>query len=162
MIENMYQATEIAHFFVRKGIAEGKPLTNMKLLKMVYFAHGLHLAAYDGKPLILDSIEAWQYGPVIPNVYYRYAVFRDALIADEEMLGQIGFYSERIPELTADAQEVIDITWETLSGVNALQISTWTHQQGSAWSKVYEPGTQNISIPNELIRNDFKEFIQET
>lgn len=158
----MYQATEIAHLFVRKGIAEGKPLTNMKLLKMVYFAHGLHLAAYDGKPLILDNVEAWQYGPVIPTVYYRYAVFRDALIADGETLGQIGFFTEPVSELTAAAREVIDTTWETLGEINALQLSAWTHREGSAWSQVYEPGVQNISIPNELIRNDFKEFIQET
>lgn len=157
----MYQATEIAHLFVQKGITDGKPLTNMKLLKMVYFAHGLHLAANDGKPLILDSIEAWQYGPVIPSVYYKYAVFRDALIANEEILESIGFRTEKIPVLTTDAQEVFDVTWETLGDISAMQLSTWTHQKGSAWSKVYESSSlQNINIPNELIRQDFQEFIQ--
>lgn len=154
----MYQAIEIAHLFVQKGIDEGKPLTHMKLQKMVYFAHGLHLAAYDGKPLIVDSVEAWQFGPVIPSIYHKYAIFRDQLIADPDLLEIIKFYDEGIPCLASDAQEICNLTWETLAPITAVQLSNWTHLTGSAWSRVYVQGIPHIDIPNELIIKDFEQF----
>lgn len=154
----MYQGIEIAHLFVQKGIDDGKPLTHMKLQKMVYFAHGLHLAAYEGKPLIIDSIEAWQFGPVIPSIYDCYSIFSDQLIADTDLLETIRFYDQEVVSLDPEAQEIVDLTWETLASISAIQLSNWTHNPGSAWSRVYEPGISHINIPNELIIKDFEQF----
>ena len=41
-----YSASLIADALVKRGIKEGRPVTQMKLQKMVYFAHGYHLAKY--------------------------------------------------------------------------------------------------------------------
>ncbi|WP_165852004.1 Panacea domain-containing protein [Mucilaginibacter terrenus] len=42
-----YSASEIAAALVQKGIDSGAPVTQMKLQKMVYFAHGYNLAIKD-------------------------------------------------------------------------------------------------------------------
>lgn len=52
-----YAAALISFAFVKRGIMEGKPVTQMKVQKMVYFAHGYHLAKY-GTPLITEGFEA--------------------------------------------------------------------------------------------------------
>ena len=43
-------------------------LTNLKLQKFVYFAHGWY-SAFTDKTLIADEVQSWQYGPVIQNLY---------------------------------------------------------------------------------------------
>src|SRR6185369_6756877 len=46
----------------------------MKVQKLIYYAHGWHLAL-TGKPLLDRSVEAWQYGPVLPDVYRAFQEF---------------------------------------------------------------------------------------
>ena len=41
-------------------------LTPMQLVKLAYIAYGWYLAIYE-KRLFDDRIEAWKYGPIIPN-----------------------------------------------------------------------------------------------
>jgi uncharacterized phage-associated protein len=43
----------------------------MKLQKLLYYQQGFHIA-YFKEPLFEDDIEAWMYGPVVPQVYERY------------------------------------------------------------------------------------------
>lgn len=49
-------------------------LSNMKLQKLLYYQQGFHLA-YFGTPLFNEDIVAWQYGPVVPEVYEAYKSF---------------------------------------------------------------------------------------
>src|ERR1700678_4090164 len=64
-----YPAAAIANEFIRLARDSNRPLSPMKVQKLVYFAHGWFLA-FTGKPLINEPIEAWQFGPVIPSLYH--------------------------------------------------------------------------------------------
>src|SRR5258708_6687363 len=68
-MEAPFNSVAVANWFVEKANQGGKPVTLMKLLKLVYFAHGWHLALTK-KPLIKEEIEAWKFGPVAPDVYH--------------------------------------------------------------------------------------------
>ena len=65
----MYSSVLIAGQFVNLGVKENNPVTQMKLQKMVFFAHGLHLALNNGDPLIREKFLAWKFGPVVPTIY---------------------------------------------------------------------------------------------
>lgn len=69
------EAVAVANWFVERGIKTRKPVTPLKLMKLVYFAHGWFLAVGPGKPLINCSIEAWEYGPVASRVYRAFRHF---------------------------------------------------------------------------------------
>ena len=43
----------------------------MKLIKLVYIAHGWHLALENGKSLISEAVMAWKYGHVINSLYQK-------------------------------------------------------------------------------------------
>jgi uncharacterized phage-associated protein len=65
---NTYDPKAIANYFIARAAADGKRLTPLQLIKLVYIAHGWYLGL-TGEPLINEPPEAWQYGPVIPSLY---------------------------------------------------------------------------------------------
>jgi uncharacterized phage-associated protein len=148
-----YPASIIAYAFVKKGLKEGKPVSQMKLQKMVYFAHGYYLAKYR-EPLIQEDFEAWQFGPVVPAIYSEYKAFgREAIQVTKEHYDAI---VDSFPEEVASS---IDFTWQVTKNLSAATLSAWTHKKGSPWDKVYKPNGFSIPIDNLTIESFFKEFI---
>lgn len=50
------------------------PVTNLKLQKVLYYIQGYFYKNF-GKSAFSDEIYNWQYGPVVPVVYYQYNDF---------------------------------------------------------------------------------------
>jgi uncharacterized phage-associated protein len=149
-----YPASLIAYAFIRKGIDEGKPVTQMKLQKIVFFAHGYHLAKY-GEPLIQEDFEAWQFGPVVPDIYNEYKMFgRDPIRLDKKAL------DEQLATLSPEARHSIDFSWNATKNLSAATLSTWTHKKGSPWEMVYKPYSISIPIDNHVIGGYFKNLIE--
>ena len=70
----------VANFFIEKSKASGVPVDPLKLQKLIYFAHGWHLAV-TGEPLLDENVEAWPYGPVVPTVYHEFKKDGNSTIA---------------------------------------------------------------------------------
>jgi len=49
----------------------GDTVSNLKLQKLMYYVQGFNLAVFK-KPLFEEKIIAWQYGPVVKEVYEEY------------------------------------------------------------------------------------------
>src|ERR1700736_6544090 len=81
MRSQTYDARAVANYFLQRANAEGIPITPMAIQKLVYFAHGWMLAVY-GRPLINQRIEAWEYGPVIRDLYQQFKRFGDLKITE--------------------------------------------------------------------------------
>ena len=161
----MYPALVIASQFINKGIAEGKPVTPMKLQKLIYFAHGLHLARHE-KPLIKEPVEAWTYGPVIPDIYYRFKKWGNNPITKS---GKIGFWEDDsfVDEgdvLDRQAQDTLKMTWDITKDFSAIQLSNWTHTEGSPWYQAVSRNENGVAeyepIDNSLIKEYFTEIIR--
>ncbi|GGB08112.1 Panacea domain-containing protein [Puia dinghuensis] len=153
-----YSAAVIAYAFVKRGIKEGKPVTQMKLQKMVYFAHGYHLAMY-GAPLIEEEFEAWKYGPVIPSIYRRYQLYGSEEINDLELIFDVSDLETALLNLSYEAHDAIDYTWEATKNLSAVQLSAWTHKAGSPWAEAFKPDVKSIPIKNDRIGQYFTGFL---
>jgi uncharacterized phage-associated protein len=154
-----YPASLIAYAFVKKGIESGNPVTQMKLQKLVYFAHGLHLAADDG-PLINETFQAWKFGPVVPSIYHDYKFYGSSPISDPGLyfvFGDAESADNQLAKIKTSATKSIDATWDGLKDVSAVQLSNWTHKDGSPWKEHYKPGENDVPIPNEDIKKYFQE-----
>lgn len=152
-----YPATLIAYAFVKRGIEEGAPVTQMKLQKMVYFAHGLHLAVYK-TPLIRDQIQAWKYGPVIPLIYQAYKFYGSAPISGTDLI-LLGNEENELASLDAKAKKTINYTWSALKDTDVIRLTNWTHKEGSPWKDNYVEGINEIPIPNATIQKYFETFL---
>ena len=60
--------TVSAHDVVRFILDRSGPVTAMKLQKLLYYSQAWSLV-WDEAPLFHERIEAWAYGPVVPEVY---------------------------------------------------------------------------------------------
>lgn len=157
----MLHSEVVANYYIQKSFDTGVPLTPMKLLKLVYIAHGWHLGYLD-KPLINDAVQAWRYGPVIPDLYRKIKHFGRGLIDSPiEYYGRPGEQGNTPP--TSQTIALLDKVWDTYSRFDGIQLSAMTHQPNTPWHKVWhESGGDNYSgatISNQLIAQHYKQKI---
>ena len=148
-----YSPRLVANYFIGESRRKGDiPPTPMQLLKLVYIAHGWSLAIND-RPLIVESIEAWLYGPVIPSLYRSLKQWRNRPV-DEFLPIAPTEQTDFLPE----DKEVMDAVLDAYGHLSALQLSSLTHASGTPWHEVYKVEGQNMGdalIPSERIKQHF-------
>lgn len=160
-----YKAKAIANYFLDLAEREGSPLSAMKLQKLIYFAHGWHLALYK-TPLIDERIQAWEFGPVIRTVYDEFKRFGKSPIAEraESMEyigdGEIEFLKPEIPNADVLTRALLLKVWQSYKHLSAYQLSALTHQPGTPWEKTYAAnrGVRNLTIDDGLITESFQKM----
>lgn len=158
-----HSSLAIANEFIFRGQTEARTryLTNMQLQKLVYLAHGWHLAV-EGEPLLNDHIEAWQFGPVIRRLYDAIKKWGRNPINDLILWGDdtdFDFDDRNIAkaDLSEQSKAVIDKVWKEYGDLKAFQLSALTHAAGTPWEQSFEP-YQNVVISNDVIRKHFVEL----
>ena len=175
-----YSAKAVANYFLSLANSRGEDLDHLKLQKMIYFAHGWYLA-YTGQPLIPDRIEAWQYGPVIPALYYDLLHWGNEPIKGavvDVMPQYLGSshrleYVQYIPTLAPYGKEG-DVTFQyTVDLLNWVyrgygrmtgpQLSALTHEKDGPWewARKNRVVSDKPAIPDTVIRPHFKKKLQE-
>lgn len=152
----MASAIVVASQFIQLGLEQDKPVTPMKLQKLIYLAHGLHLAIHDSE-LINEGIEAWSYGPVIRSVYDAFKSWGNRPITEiPEIEFRIGgkVLRSHLDLLTDDEKDTIKLAWEIGGDLSGPQLSNWSHSVGSPWEKTYKSGG-NKKIRREVIKDYF-------
>ena len=63
----MYSALNVAKYIIDKCTRENYPISNLQLQKILYYIQREFLQR--GPKAFPEEIEAWQFGPVVPEVY---------------------------------------------------------------------------------------------
>ena len=140
------KALDAANFliYVTSNICDD--LTNMKLNKLLYFAQG-HNLKENGTPLFNETIEAWDHGPVVPEVYRHYNYAGDSPINDWD--------PDSLSNLSdSDKSMLMDVAKEYCR-YTASTLRNMTHRRKGPWDTVYVPETRNIPIPLNIIKEYF-------
>lgn len=155
----MFKSINIANYFILKGKEEGCPVTPMKVLKLTYIAHGWYLGL-KSKPLITDRVEAWKYGPVIPEVYHSFKSYGKNEIDDPylptfESLNEFNNMSD-----DKDVKDFLDIIWEGYKQFDGGELSVLTHEPNTPWDITWnKKGGQlfhGAEIPTKLIKRYYE------
>lgn len=166
----MESALAIANYFVEKSLTEKVELTPMKLVKIVYIAHGWLYGVTNGKHRLLDEdAQAWKYGPVIESVYQKFRKYgaeqitniqpEDFTIVD----GRISF-QKHYPEIKDKGlYPFLDRVWDVYKKYTGPQLSALTHQAGTPWDIAYNTlggkERNGVKIPNEIIAEHYKSLL---
>ena len=161
----------VANAFLKKSQKDGTIITQMKLQKLVYIAHGWMLGL-SGKPLVNQEPEAWERGPVFPQLREHVKNSGSNPIGDlihENDDSPFAFFSNQLRGaiITADLDEyeqlVIDHVWTRYGQMGPFDLSDLTHQPNTPWSITFENGDgRNCPIDNKLIRNHYSQLAQKS
>lgn len=160
----MENSIAVANYFIKKALSENVELTPMKLVKLVYIAHGWHLAL-NGSALISEDVQAWKYGPVIDAVYQRFRHLGSGRIT-QPALSHVSFVDGRVvyeitcPEVkTVSVRTFLDKVWDVYKNFSGIELSAMTHQENTPWYEAYNKlggkEQKSFTIPNELIKSHY-------
>lgn len=145
-----YDARAVSNEFVKLAADDDNSLTPMQALKLVYIAHGYSLG-YRSTPLIKNRIEAWRYGPVIPDLYQSIKHFRSSPV--EEVMLSDGC------EISDDDKDFLKAVYGAYGKFNGIKLSEMTHRDGTPWDQVYQPLIFGKRISNDLIEDHYKKLL---
>lgn len=146
----MYSVIDVADAILKIAKRKGQQLTPLQLMKLVYIAHGWSLGL-DRGDLFSDRIEAWKYGPVIPDLYQVTKHFgRHHIPFDRIDDGQM--------PVDADGERFLTEIVDQYGKMSGTSLSALTHKSGTPWDQVYKDGVFNIEIPDSLIRDHYKKL----
>lgn len=148
----MYNALSVARHIIDYCNEQGRGISNLKLQKILYFVQAEFLVSTPkNQPCFKDRIEAWDFGPVVPNVYHQYKMFGSAAIPARINERLIPYLEEILP----DDQVMIESIVDDASRYSASQLVEITHHQ-APWVNAYRRGL-NTEITNESILEYFRE-----
>ncbi|MBX2834978.1 MAG: DUF4065 domain-containing protein [Micavibrio sp.] len=144
-------AIAVANYFVQKGMDESIPISPMKVQKLVYIAHGWHLALLD-EPLIEDKVGAWPFGPVIGSIYKAFSTYAKNYI---QTLAQSNGQDISLNNVSTETTNLLDEVWDGYKKFSATKLSNMTHENNSPWDLTYVEGRSNI-IEDNLIKSYYQ------
>lgn len=143
----MYDVLEVARYIIWYCKRKKYSISNLKLQKILYFVQANFLVSI-GEPCFEEEIEAWDFGPVVPEVYHEFKIFGSADIpkfvcpnADEAILKR----DRRL------INEIVD----QCAQYSASVLVEITHNQ-APWCDAYERHCNNI-IKKKAIKDYFQE-----
>lgn len=152
MIMRVYKAMDVAKYVIYYCIEHDIPISNLKLQKLLYFIQAIYLVQLK-VPCFNDEIQAWDFGPVVPNVYHKFKQYG---------AGNIPYVNAEIYDVGNKIDDKdkkrIAIILEGFAHYRAIDLVKATHEQ-DPWKNVYQKGQHNISISNQSIRNYFEKVL---
>lgn len=128
----MNTATEMAHYIVDKCTRDGAPVSNLQLQKILYYLQKTFLKNND--ELFEDDFVAWQFGPVVEEVYYEYCSF-----------GSMPIRRVYLVNINVNPRTINPIIEEKRS-LNPWEMVAETHKKNGAWDMTYLGGKGNGQI----------------
>lgn len=119
-----YSALDIANFYIGYAKEKKRPVTPMKLQKLLYYAQGWFLALTGGSALFSEDFYAWDYGPVCTEVYREFNK-NGANPIEKDLKSAKKIENHQI-------ESFLQTIWDKYGRFTASQLSTMTHLE-SPW-----------------------------
>jgi uncharacterized phage-associated protein len=138
------------------------PIDQMKLQKLLFYAHAWRLAMFDRQPLFDDDFEAWPWGPVVRGAYMQTLDYGRGPVTGQlsELVSDGGEVLFLTPQgVTDDLKSYVRNVWDVHKPYTGIQLSNSTHAPGEPWSIMkerYGSLESKPKIPNSLIAEVFE------
>jgi uncharacterized phage-associated protein len=142
----MYDARQIANWFIQRAQHDGRTLSIMQLLKLIYISHGWYMEM-SSAPLIRNKIEAWKYGPVIPDVYNAFR---------RQGVNVSNIDTTHNAPVDAYTANILDQIYGSYGQIPATRLSDMTHVPGGPWDIASRTGGYFAPISNDLILSHYR------
>ena len=151
----MTTALDVSKYFLylAKHDKDKETVSPLKLIKLSYFAYAWNLY-HNNRKLFEEEIQAWQHGPVIPELYNEYKHYG----ARNINLDSFDFLNVK-DCLQEYEKDIITSVWNSYKRYSGETMSSATHLEDTPWFDAYEPGKNKI-IPDDSIMEFYREKME--
>lgn len=133
-----YDGRAVANFVLDQCDAVGVGVSHLALQKIIYFCHVWSLIEL-GQPLVRQSFEAWEHGPVLQYIYREFKRFGSARVCGRACQvnprnGQLEVVSCAFAEPTRDLLSRVVAIYSRFSASTLRELS---HAPGGPWDRVW-------------------------
>lgn len=146
-LQRPYRVMDVANYVVERFAEQEHPITNLLLLKMLYYLQAYSLVN-NGERLFRENIEKWGYGPVEPIVYSYFKSNGAAPI----------LHSVEYAVINGDYLEIINPTGRNLERTDSSVINDITEK---LYRKYHENPFDLVNITHEepMWKKDEKKIV---
>jgi len=126
-------------------------LSNLELQKLLYLSHMFYMGRHNGEPLVAGNFEAWDYGPVHPDLYRRARIFGSDDV--QNIFHEVSDLEPGSPEAA-----ILDEAYDSIGNAGPGRLVNATHRKDGAWERAYIPGARHCVIPNGDILREYQEL----
>ena len=159
-------ALAVANYLLELAKEKGMKLQPLKLMKLVYIAHGYMLALCNRSALNprFDRVEAWRYGPVIPSVYHSFKCYgKDNIDKPTTVFVPTADgkdFEVKTPMLEdKKLQLACEAAFNNFGHYTGSELVELLHIKGTPWQRCYEEG-KNRRIPDDLTKVFFQNLTE--
>lgn len=136
----MHDVIDVAEYMVNYcEVNLNKPITNLQLQKFLYYVQGVTLAIKN-IPMFINEIEAWRYGPVVPDAYYWF---------NDNSSNKISGIKPKNSVLNNEEKSIINFVANELIDIEPWKLVEKTHLE-DPWRESYIQGYNQIISNNEI------------
>jgi uncharacterized phage-associated protein len=157
----VYDARHLANFMLDEAERSRSALTPMALQKLVFFSHGWSLA-HRNKGLVVNSFEAWRYGPVVRVLWDEFKRYGNKAVTSRATFrNPLTGESRFVPYAFEPGDEqFLKVVHRYHGGLPAMVLSEITHEAGMPWFEVRERMVTEANlggiISDEVMAKSFK------
>lgn len=140
----MYDAQLIARYVINRCDERKRPISNQKLQKILYFIQAEFLVNLD-KACFSEEIQAWNFGPVVPEVYKQYRAYGATNIPG-------GQKDEGFELISRQDKEHLDAIIDNAARYSSSSLTEITRRQ-SPWKSAYK--RKDCVIKQSVIKEYF-------
>ncbi len=156
-----FDARAVANLLLDRADQRLIPISNLALQKLLYFAHGAYLTRTT-RPLVSGYFEAWDNGPVHPDVYraFKVAGFHPITFRAERV--DLRTRTSAIPQVPPDrvVEDIVEDVLKSLGLLDVRRLVDLSHAPRGPWAEVWnEARTRQgtgLRISDSIIRERFR------
>ena len=144
-----HSALDVAKWFLQRNFLQmtaedAEYISNLKLQKLLYYAQGVY-AAITGGHLFGDGLVAWEHGPVVIDVYHKYAKYGSCGIEYDKEDSPKEVYTE-------EDENILEQVYQCFGQYSAWKLRNMTHEE-----RPWKITPRNKVIDFNVIRDFFRE-----
>lgn len=134
----MYSAMDVARYIIAYEKTQGRPVSNLRLQKLLYFVQANFILSTGG-PCFLTRMEAWNFGPVVPQVYQEYRIYGGTTIPVSPSTASLG-------AIDSKDKAPINSMLDKCGRISTTDLVTISHGQDPWMDAYHNPRSNEITV----------------
>ncbi len=138
-MKGKYSVVDVSSYIIFSSKLNNNGVSNLRLQKLLYYVQAEFLLE-QGVGAFKEEIEAWDFGPVVPEVYHMYKMF-----GREDIVYPLDMFIDSVDKIEQNDRKIIDDVLNRSKNIPTMELVNMTHQE-EPWIDAYNRGAGSTNI----------------